>query len=47
MELMADYTIELHGGDPSIMTEQEIRDSYTDENGLLYINLTWWGENDE
>jgi hypothetical protein len=47
MELMGDYTIELHGGDPSIMTEQEIKDSYTDENGLLYINLTWWGENDE
>jgi len=44
--LMADYTIELHGGDPSIMTEKEIKNSFTDENGLLYINLTWWGENE-
>ncbi len=42
--LMADYTIELHGGDPSIMTEKEIKNSFTDENGILYINLTWWGE---
>lgn len=47
VSLMADYTIELHGGDPSIMTEKEIRDSFTDENGVLYINLTWWGKNDE
>lgn len=46
-ELMADYTIELHGGDPSIMTEKEIKNSFTDEHGVLYINLTWWGENDE
>ncbi len=43
-DLMSDYTIELHGGDPSIMTEQEIKDSHTDENGVLYINMTWWGE---
>lgn len=46
-ELMADYTIELHGGDPSTLTEKEIRNSFTDENGLLYINLTWWGEKNE
>ncbi len=46
-ELMADYTIELHGGDPSALTDKEIRNSFTDENGLLYINLTWWGENNE
>lgn len=43
-DLMSDYTIELHGGDPSTLTEQEIKDSYTDENGVLYINVTWWGE---
>lgn len=47
MHLMADYTIELHGGDPSIMTENEIKASFVDENGLLYINLTWWGKDDE
>jgi len=45
-KLMADYTVELHGGDPSVMTEKEIKDSFTDKEGLLYINLTWWGKND-
>lgn len=45
IDLMADYTIELHGGDPTTLTEQEIKDSFTDENGLLYINVTWWGDN--
>lgn len=43
-KLMADYTIELHGGDPSRLTDQEIRDSYTDASGTLYITLTWWGK---
>ncbi|MCI0526980.1 MAG: hypothetical protein L0Y56_05930, partial [Nitrospira sp.] len=43
MDLMADYIIELHGGDPSILTEQEIRNSFMDENGMLYITLTWRG----
>jgi len=45
--LLADYTVEPHGGDPSTMSEKEIRDSFTDEHGVLYINLTWWGDNDE
>lgn len=40
-ELSTDYIIALHGGDPSIMTEQEIKDSYMDENNLLCITLTW------
>lgn len=40
-KLSTDYTIALHGGDPSIMTEQEIKDSYMDENNLLCITLTW------
>jgi len=44
LDLMSDYTIELHGGDPTTLSEQEITDSFTDENGLLYINVTWWGE---
>ncbi|MBW2306348.1 MAG: hypothetical protein JRG73_05365 [Deltaproteobacteria bacterium] len=42
-DLMADYTIELHTGDPSIMTEKEIQDSFMGENGILYLTMTWWG----
>lgn len=45
--LMADYTIELHGGDPSAMSDKEIKGSFAGDDGLLYINLTWWGKNDE
>ncbi len=43
-DLMADYVIELHGGDPSVMSERQIRDSFVDDTGVLYITLTWWGE---
>lgn len=43
-ELMMDYTIELHGGDPSTMTETEIKNSFVDENGMLYVTLSWRGE---
>jgi hypothetical protein len=43
-KLLRDYVIEIHGGDPSALTEKEIRDSYRDENGTLYITLTWWGK---
>ncbi len=45
--LMADYTIELHGGDPSAMSDKEIKGSFAGDDGLLYINLTWWGDTDE
>lgn len=45
--LMADYTIELHGGDPSAMSDKEIKGSFLGDDGLLYINLTWWGDTDE
>lgn len=40
-ELRRNFEVQLHGGDPSSMTETEIRDSYTDEQGRLYITLTW------
>lgn len=40
-DLMSNDTIELHGGDPSIMSEKEIRGSYMDENNILYLTLTW------
>lgn len=40
-ELRGEYTIDLHGGDPSLMSETEIADSYIDENNLLHLTLTW------
>jgi hypothetical protein len=42
--LMAAYTVELHGGDPSLLTETDIRNSFLDEHGMLYITLSWRGE---
>ena len=41
--LRADYTVELHGGDPSVMTEEELRHSFIDADGTLYIALSWRG----
>ena len=42
--LLADYTVELHGGDPSVMTAEERYDSFTDADGTLYIALSWRGQ---
>lgn len=42
--LAADYTIELHGGDPSVMTAEELRQSFTAADGILYIALSWRGK---
>ena len=41
--LVADYTVELHGGDPSVMTAEELRQSFTAADGTLYIALSWRG----
>jgi hypothetical protein len=41
--LLTDYAVELHGGDPSVMTEEELRHSFTDADGTLYIALSWRG----
>jgi hypothetical protein len=41
--LLTDYTVELHGGDPSVMTEEELRHSFTDADGTFYIALSWRG----
>jgi hypothetical protein len=41
--LLTDYTVELHGGDPSVMTDEEVRHSFTDADGTLYIALSWRG----
>jgi len=40
-ELRSNYTIQLQGGDPSVMTEEEIRNSFADERGNLHISLSW------
>lgn len=40
-ELIYDYSVQLHGGDPSKLTEKEINSSFTDEYRTLYITLTW------
>ena len=42
-DLMGDYTVELHGGDPSLLTATDLRNSYTDEHGTLFITLSWRG----
>ena len=43
-DLVAAYTIELHGGDPSVMTAEELRQSFTAADGTLYIALSWRGK---
>ncbi len=43
IEMMADYTVELHGGEPSLLTATELRNSFTDPNGTVYITLSWRG----
>jgi hypothetical protein len=43
MDLMATYTVELHGGDPSVLTTAELHDSFTDTHGTLYITMSWRG----
>lgn len=35
--------IQMHGGDVSTMSEQDVRDSYMDENNFLHLTLTWRG----
>ena len=42
--LVADYTVELHGGDPAVMTAEELRQSFTAADGTLYIALSWRGK---
>ncbi|MBF0622039.1 MAG: hypothetical protein HQL54_08940 [Magnetococcales bacterium] len=36
--------IEIHGGDPSFLTPDEVAGSFRDHNGSLYVTMTWWGE---
>ncbi len=43
-KLRSEYRIQLHGGDPSIMTEDQVRDSFMDERGVLHISVSWRGK---
>lgn len=43
-KLRAEYRIQLHGGDPSVMTEDQVQDSFMDERGVLYISVSWRGK---
>lgn len=43
-KLRSEYRIQLHGGDPSIMTENQVRDSFMDERGVLHISVSWRGK---
>jgi hypothetical protein len=40
-QLSASGQIILQGGDPSSMTDQQIKDSYQDETGNLRLAVTW------
>lgn len=42
--LVAGYHVELHGGDPSTLSEAEVADSYQDARGTLYLTVSWRGE---
>jgi hypothetical protein len=42
-DLRATYTVELHGGDPSHLSETDIGNSFRDEHGALYLTLSWRG----
>ncbi|MBF0451790.1 MAG: hypothetical protein HQK75_13890, partial [Candidatus Magnetomorum sp.] len=39
--LAGDFVIQLHYGDPSILTENELKNSYMDDEGEICITLTW------
>jgi len=39
--LMASYKVEIHGGDPSSMSEKEILNSFMDENGRVFLTISW------
>lgn len=41
--LMNTYEIELHPGDPSKLSEEQLENSYIDTDGELYITASWRG----
>ena len=40
-KLRADGVIQLHAGDVSTMTENDVNQSYTDENNFFYATISW------
>jgi hypothetical protein len=40
-KLRAEGIIQLHAGDVSTMTEEDVHLSYTDENNFFYATITW------
>ena len=41
--LVAQYGVELHGGDPGSLNAAEVADSYHDASGTLYLTVSWRG----
>ncbi|NLL36996.1 MAG: hypothetical protein GX256_05690 [Fretibacterium sp.] len=39
--LRRERTVQLHSGDVSAMTQEELQDSFVDENGFRMLSLTW------
>jgi hypothetical protein len=42
--LVAAYRVELHGGDPSRLSTEELEGSYRDAYGTLYLTVSWRGD---
>ena len=43
-ELMSHYDIELHPGDPTSLNEKQLKNSFIDTDGELYLTVSWRGE---
>ena len=44
MDLRDDYVLQLHVGDPSTLSREEVEGSFMDEKGIFYITVTWRGK---
>ena len=42
--LVAGYHVELHSGDPRVLSAEEVADSYQDARGALYLTVSWRGQ---
>jgi len=40
-QLTRELAIQLHFGDPSVLTEKQLEDSYVDDEGQVCITITW------
>jgi len=41
VKLMDEAVIQLHAGDNTTMTKEDIRDSFIDDNGFIHFTMTW------